>query len=293
METLVYVVLVVLMSEALAQDTVEKWESYKQDREANLTCGNKTWGKDNILYIIWTLNFKGKKLCKIQSNNKGHYNNTCLDDKSLINNTEGQPVLHIPHISYSDVGSYTCECPYYGGAVRYLYHVSVIAPPNVTSWIEMSGDRRLVVCRADRGSPAANISWAFTKNITNETVSESDGLISVESSVEVSAHEDPKNLSCIVSHPYWDEPQVFVPGNRTSQSTTGQNHSVVYATVAVSVVVCLALLIWGITKLHNLRNCQKSSSKTLSDEYVEEVEPYESYVQRVNSIYNSSRDLFA
>lgn len=286
MEWLVFVALV-LVSEAWGLDRVVNWTSFRQGEDVNLTCGNKTWTKDKIMYIIWTLNLK-HKTCKIRSNREGDVVNNCLDHKSLRNTTEGQPVLHIPHFSSSDVGNYTCDSAYTGGAVNYIYHVNVTAPPVVSSWIEAN----VAVCLAERANPAASITWSFTKNVSREDVWESDGLISVQSFVEVSADEDMHNLSCTVSHPYWDKPRVFVPELKTSQSTY-QNRPVIYITVGVSVAFCLILLLWGIKKLHNLRKCQKSSIKSPPEDYVEEVEPYDSYVQRVNSIYNSSRDLFA
>lgn len=292
MEMLAYVALVVLVSEAWAQERVVKTASFRHGQDVNLTCGDKTWtNMDKTMYIIWHLNLK-HKACEIRWSIEGDFVNNCSDHKSLRNTTEGQPILHIPHFSYADVGNYTCDWVYPGGAKHCIYCINITAPPNVSSWIERRGDRSVAVCRAERGSPGANISWTFTDNATVETVREPDGLVSVQSSVEVGAHEDPQNLSCIVTHPYWDKPRVIVPTLETSL-TASQNHSAVYVTVVISVVFCLALLLWGILKLHNLRKHQKSSSKSLPRDYVEEVEPYESYVQRVNSIYNSSRDLFA
>lgn len=291
MEMLAYVTLVVLVSEAWGLEREVKTASFRHGQDVNLTCGDKTWTKNKMIYIIWHLNLKDKA-CEIRSSLKGDIVNNCLDHKSLRNTTEGQPILHIPHFSYSDVGNYTCEWAYSGGAKNDIYYINITAPPNVSSWIERRGDRSVAVCRAERGSPGANISWTFTDSAATEMVRESDGLVSVQSSVEVGAHEDPQNLSCIVTHPYWEKPRVIVPKLETSL-TISQTHSAVYVTVVISVVFCLALLLWGILKLHNLRKHQKSSSKFPPRDYVEEVEPYESYVQRVNSIYNSSRDLFA
>uniref|UniRef100_A0AAV2K1Y7 Ig-like domain-containing protein n=1 Tax=Knipowitschia caucasica TaxID=637954 RepID=A0AAV2K1Y7_KNICA len=164
------------------------------------------------------------------------------------------------------------------------------APPEVSSWVEWRGGRRVAVCRAEGASPAANVSWLITGNATTKT-SESDGLITMETTVELPTPEQAQNISCTVTHPYWDEPHVIRPDFSPRQAMS-QNRTAVYATIAISVVFCLAMLVLGIKKVTHLRMNQ-NSSKSPSVEEVEEVEPYESYVQRVNSIYNSSRDLFA
>ncbi|KAK7882494.1 hypothetical protein WMY93_028668 [Mugilogobius chulae] len=217
-----------------------------------------------------------------------HSKNDCNDHKVLRNSTEGRSILHIPNFSYNDVGNYSCDTAYHGGFISRLNYVSIIAPPEISSWVEQSGDMTVAKCRAERASPPANISWTFTGNVTMETVLDSDGNITVTSSVVVNTAEEALNMSCIITHPYWDKPQVIVTNSSRSQASS-QSRPAVYATVSV-MLFCLVLLVLGMIKLKNSRRNQKSSKSPV--DYVEEVEPYASYVQRVNSIYNSSRDLF-
>ncbi|KAJ8388399.1 hypothetical protein AAFF_G00134250 [Aldrovandia affinis] len=75
----------------------------------------------------------------------------------------------------------------------------------------------------------------------------------------------------------------------------------VWIIILLGAVSFVAAILTGlfITRKHlgKLRNCCKSKisapppPKTPQIQDVEEVEPYASYVQRVNSIYNSSADL--
>ncbi|XP_033843306.1 cell surface glycoprotein CD200 receptor 1-A isoform X2 [Periophthalmus magnuspinnatus] len=284
---LLHVALVVLVSEAWGAEEGVKYASFRLGEEADLTCEDAVRTDNKILFVIWHLNQTDKN-CEIGQKNGVNDRDTCNDGKLLRNGTKGKLVLHIPKFSYSDVGNYSCSFAFSGGAVNFIYHINITAPPKISSWVESRGDRRVVVCRAERASPVANISWGVTGNVTVETERGPDGLITVESSVEVNTLEEAQNTSCTIRHVYWDEPRVIVPNINNSQAIS-QNLPVVYTTILISVVFCLGLLVLGIKKVIDLRMNQNSSK---SVDYVEEVEPYESYVQRVNSIYNSSRDLF-
>lgn len=64
----------------------------------------------------------------------------------------------------------------------------------------------VAVCRAERGNPAANISWSFTGNSEPETsLSVSEGFVTAESILKLPEGMNPENLSCIIQHPSWDQ----------------------------------------------------------------------------------------
>ncbi|XP_072300135.1 cell surface glycoprotein CD200 receptor 1-A [Eucyclogobius newberryi] len=231
-------------------------------------------------------------MCEIRCSIEGDYKDTCQDHKVLRNNTEHRTLLHIPNFTYSDVGNYSCETPYTGGAENILYHINIIAPPNISLRLEPSGDKMVAVCKAERASPAASIYWSLTSNHTMKTTTESDGLITVTSTVEINTPEEAQNMSCNITHPYWDQPRVVLVQNTNNSQRISQNWPVIYTTIVISVLFCLAMLIFGIKKVIHLR-MKQTSSKPPPMDYVEEVEPYACYVQRVNTIYNSSREMFA
>lgn len=286
---LVQVVFIVLVSAAWSLERVVQYKAFKQGKDVNLTCGDKTL--DKIMYVIWKLNMTNK-FCDINFNNNGQNQDHCKDGKSLSNTSVPQPFLRIPSFKFTDVGVYTCETAYFGGLDSYIIYVNITAPPRLSARIEWRDDEKVAVCRAERGRPAANISWTFTSNCSVKTEVDSDGLITVESSVKISKDMNEKDVNCTISHPYWNEMQMIVPELLKSQ-LLGHYDYRVYVTIAFSVVCCLSLLFLGTRKLINLRRCHRSSSpKVPTIEEVEEVEPYASYVQRRNSIYNSSRDLF-
>ncbi|KAL7384690.1 hypothetical protein ABVT39_006836 [Epinephelus coioides] len=253
--------------------------------EANLTCSNKTWNE--TIFVTWTLTLKNKnKICRIAFT-PGDTSDYCNDGKSLQNTSRGQSYLHIPNFSNDDVGDYRCESVYNGGVDVYLMHVNITVPPTISMWLEHKDNKMVAVCRAAGGKPAANISWSHAGNsLSVET--NSHGFLTVESRLELPEGMDTENLSCVVRHQYWEEkrsiklpkagyvPRLFIIGG-------------------VVIIVLLAGVLFFIQQKLILRRCKKSvtsPSKPPPTEDVEEVEPYASYVQRVNSIYNSSADLF-
>lgn len=68
----------------------------------------------------------------------------------------------------------------------------------------------VAVCRAERGKPAANISWSQAGRI-EETLLEHGGFVTVESRLELLQGTDTENLTCLINHPYWTDQQTLVP----------------------------------------------------------------------------------
>ncbi|XP_074550739.1 cell surface glycoprotein CD200 receptor 1-A [Halichoeres trimaculatus] len=258
-----------------------------------MTCSNKTW--DKILYVTWKIFLEYKKKdCLISSAHDGQSNDTCRDGKSLRNTPKSQSYLHIPNFSHEDVGVYKCQSPFKGGSDDVLINVALTVPPEISLRFMHEGNRTVAVCKAEGGSPAANISWSLDGNSSAVQRLHSPGLYTVESRLVLPEGEDEKNLSCFIRHPYWEEGKVLSEhetGHKTGRIPWLHILSVVTLTVFLASLVFIAQ-----KKLRILRPCQppvNPSSKSPPREDVEEVEPYASYVQRENTIYNSSADLFA
>ncbi|XP_068185841.1 cell surface glycoprotein CD200 receptor 1-A [Antennarius striatus] len=261
--------------------------------DVNLTCSHKTW--EETFYVIWKLNLTNK-YCNIAFNDDGRHQNSCNDGKSLRNTSSAQSYLHISNFSFNDVGTYDCDSAYKGGNERYRFNISIsvpqsISPPSISSWIEQRDNKLVAVCKAERGKPAANITWSHMLNPTPvESLSDSSGLFTVESRLELPEGVDLEKLSCAIHHPYWPEEKTLLPKLRKGNALW------IYITIAVVVFVVLIGIIFVVRKTRILRRCQQSNNPTppkcSPSDNVEEVEPYASYVQRVNSIYNSSAELF-
>ncbi|XP_037646308.1 cell surface glycoprotein CD200 receptor 1 isoform X2 [Sebastes umbrosus] len=283
-----YAAVIFLLSEAWRVDAVVRNAAFHLGSEANLTCSNKTWNK--MLFIVWTIEMKSIKPCVISSDNS-RSDDDCIDGKSLRNTSRNLSYLHIPNFSERDVGVYKCESVYSGGNDLYVIHVDIIVPPNISAWLEPTGSEMTAVCKAERGKPAANISWSHMGNIMTVETNSPDGYITVESRLKLLEGMDTANLSCAIRHPYWDGEKVVV----LPQNYEKGYFPWLYVIIVVIVVILAGSLFFAIKKLITLRRCRQSvtpPSKSPPLDDVEEVEPYASYVQRVNSIYNSSADLF-
>uniref|UniRef100_A0A3B5MPC6 Ig-like domain-containing protein n=1 Tax=Xiphophorus couchianus TaxID=32473 RepID=A0A3B5MPC6_9TELE len=186
---------------------VNRKEVFNLGSDARLICSNRTQTK--AIFVIWDIELK-HKTCKISFSNEGQNINTCDDGKSIQNSTD-QSFLHIPNFSASDVGAYRCESAYTGGNENYKIAVGVTAPPAVSAWLERRDKKIVAVCRAERGNPAANISWSVIGNHSVTQQNDRDGFVTVKSELEVPEYIDPENLTCIVQHQFWKREKTFIP----------------------------------------------------------------------------------
>uniref|UniRef100_A0A1A8F2P8 CD200 receptor 1-like n=2 Tax=Nothobranchius korthausae TaxID=1143690 RepID=A0A1A8F2P8_9TELE len=280
-------IMVVFLSKSWSLESVNRKQVFNLGSSVNLTCSSRTWNE--TLFVIWNLDLK-HKTCKISYCNDGRNDDTCNDGKLLQNTTAGQSYLHILNISAEDVGLYRCESAYAGGNANYKINVTIAVPPTVSAWLERRGNKMFAMCRAAGGNPAANISWSLTGNsVSVEKLPGSDGFAAVESELELLEGMNPENLRCIIKHQFWDQERSLVPEPREGQDSARDYKLWIFLLVVGVIFVLLAAFIVLLLKKVKLsRRCQHvdtlNKSPTIED--VEEVEPYASYVQRVNSIYN-------
>ncbi|XP_041663809.1 cell surface glycoprotein CD200 receptor 1-A-like isoform X2 [Cheilinus undulatus] len=277
--------MILIISQAWSQEPGIRNVSFNQGSAVNLTCSNKTW-KDTM-FVTWEIN----KQCRIAFLPGGESVDTCNDGKSLRNTSSFQSYLHIPKFSKKDEGVYKCESPYKGGIEYVIYHVAMTVPPYVSMWLEPKNNNVVAVCTAKGGNPAANISWNHEGNASSVVTPDANELYSVESRLTLPKGFDTKSVRCIVRHPCWELERIFVLHDIAPVPW------LLILTVVIITGLLAGLLFILQKKLRILRQCQQlehsnSPSKPPPTEDVEEVEPYASYVQRVNSIYNSSADLF-
>ncbi|XP_028847427.1 cell surface glycoprotein CD200 receptor 1-A isoform X4 [Denticeps clupeoides] len=257
-------------------------ELFKLGENASLSCINKTWNQ--IIYILWRVSMNGVN-CSITKEAHGPVYSSCSNRVTLYNKTSGESQLHIAHFQLSDEGT---------------YHLS----PVLSAQLYSNGSHRFAVCSAHGGKPAANVSWEVwwsSPTITVQVRSEADTSSNITAWLELPDNVTRGNISCIATHTSWlDRRSVTLNLNEKQPS----NVIVLLCTVGVTLGSGLLLLI--ATKfLYNMRKmriCSKSNLSQNTDsksaqvkrksQEVEEVEPYASYVQRVNSIYNSSADLY-
>ncbi|XP_032424618.1 cell surface glycoprotein CD200 receptor 5-like [Xiphophorus hellerii] len=211
-------------------------EVFNLGSDARLICSNRTQTK--AIFVIWDIELKDKT-CNISFSNEGLNINTCNDGKSIQNSTD-QSFLHIPNFSASDVGAYRCESAYTGGNENYKIAVGVTAPPAVSGWLERRDKKIVAVCRAEKGNPAANISWSIRLYHSVTQQNDPDGFVTVESRLEIPQHIDAKYLTCNIRHQFWEREKILMPKFREFQQWI--------RIVVVFIIIILGLLIFALKK---------------------------------------------
>ncbi|KAM4731147.1 cell surface glycoprotein CD200 receptor 1 [Anableps anableps] len=277
---MMWIYILIFLTESWGVAAVNRKAVFNLGSDANLTCSLKTWTK--TMFVIWNIELK-HKTCRISFSKESYNTDSCNDGKSIRNTSTDQSYLHIPKFSASDIGVYTCESVYTGGNENYKIEVDVTAPPGVSAWLERRGNKMVAVCRAERGNPAANISWSPAGNHSVTQQNDPDGFVTVESQMELPEDTDRENLTCIVWHQFWNQERTYIP-----KFTEGLSLLYFIPVFGIIFIILVGFSVFGLKKAIFARQCQQAStpSKPPPIEDVEEVEPYASYVQRENSIYN-------
>ncbi|KAJ8013176.1 hypothetical protein DPEC_G00050560 [Dallia pectoralis] len=286
------VICLLAVSATWGRDTVSRSEEAREGQNISLMCSNNTWNE--MLYIIWKINIAGSA-CKVAFSNVNDVD-TCNDGKKVLNTTRGETYLHIPEFSVRDEGVYQCQSAYNGGENNQDITVTIIAPPKVSSWLEWNAGSKRAVCLAEGGKPAPSISWRNTWNTSISPKNTSDPN-QVKSVLVLPEDFNAENLTCAVTHPYWTHAHISTPKVHKDHLVSPDLSVPIISTVTILTCVIIMATLGGLYfKLKQrckLRLATPADSKAQQpQDCAEEVEPYASYVQRVNSIYNSSADLF-
>ncbi|XP_054644251.1 cell surface glycoprotein CD200 receptor 1 isoform X2 [Dunckerocampus dactyliophorus] len=270
---------------SLVWETWINYTSFNVGSDVKLKCSDKSW--QELIYVIWTVALIHKQ-CRIANSISGGLQNNCNDGKTLRNTSMAQPYLHIPDFSSRDVGLYKCELVYSGGSTTCNISVSITVPPRISSWLEWGDDNSMVaVCKAEEGKPAATITWSHMGNFSSvEKQQSSNGFFSVESRLKLpEGARTVENVTCIIRHLYWQSEKKLRP-----KPPKGLPYNVMCILIVVAILMVLAGFLIFAHKKKIMPRCLPGSRSTLKPqpEVGEEVEPYATYVQRVNSIYNSN-----
>ncbi|XP_018584017.2 cell surface glycoprotein CD200 receptor 1-A-like [Scleropages formosus] len=290
--TCVYMTLCITCS--LTQE--QRKEYFDLNSSVNLTCISKNLS--SILHNIWKIHINNFK-CVIASAIDEDEKDTCKDGKVLHSMNNGESYLHIPRFTKKDEGLYHCETVYRGG--RHSAEIKVYARASLSISTRLDADHRVAVCSATGAPPGVSISWRTSWNSTgNQNCTPNpDGTFDMESRVSLPDGVNKTDLECIVTHPDWNKNHteiLHVPSLLRSSQHLWQ-----WIIISVCSVCFLTGVLTGLyvtrKNLSKIRSCKFSFPRPppphtmVKPQDVEELEPYASYVQRVNTIYNSSAEL--
>ncbi|KAK6487026.1 cell surface glycoprotein CD200 receptor 2-like [Huso huso] len=223
----------------------EEFISIKLGEKINLSCTNRTWS--TMLYDTWGLT-NTDKTCRIAHSNSEPPVNNCNDGRILINTTEGRSQLHIPPFNYTYEGIYKCQTAFQHGSHTTVFNVSAIVQPEISGRIEYSTNNNngVAVCEASNGRPNANISWTSDENVTEKITYNRNRTFTVESRRIIPYNTSMGNVTCIVSHPYWNESQTYtIPYRRGTEPSKESQWIVLFALIGffLGYIVCIIVFL--------------------------------------------------
>ncbi|XP_034778551.2 cell surface glycoprotein CD200 receptor 2-like [Acipenser ruthenus] len=223
----------------------EKFISIKLGEEINLSCTNRTWS--TMLYDTWGLT-NTDKTCRIAHSNSEPPVNNCNDGRILINTTEGRSQLHIPPFNYAYEGIYKCQTAFQHGSHTTVFNVSAIVQPEISGRIEYStnDNHDMAVCEASNGRPNASIAWTSDENVADKIIYNRNRTFTVESRRIIPYNTSMGNVTCIVSHPYWNESQTYtIPYRRGTEPSKESQWIVLFALIGffLGYIVCIIVFL--------------------------------------------------
>ncbi|XP_035170799.1 cell surface glycoprotein CD200 receptor 1-A-like [Oxyura jamaicensis] len=251
---------------------------------AVMTCPTKT----DATMVTWKISPKMGGPCNLgyrADQNKTDKTN-CSDRVNCKFQPEQSYALEIRQVGMADEGNYSCEVVNQEGNFHQTYQLTVLVPPRLSLYCD---NHRNAVCEAAAGRPAAEISWVPENNSMTRTDSHDNGTVTVLS--RFTAHStNRKTVTCIVYHATLNE-------TKSIACSSPQSNLILYISIALGFLIIITFMaVIYYFKLHGCRLCHKteppdtSLTHSLQDDTTE-VEPYTTYVQKENTIYNSVSDL--
>ncbi|XP_049680511.1 cell surface glycoprotein CD200 receptor 1 isoform X3 [Accipiter gentilis] len=252
-----------------------------------LTCPSKS----NITMVTWKISPKVGGPCTLgyrADQNKTDRTN-CSDSMNWKFRPDRDPALEIRQVGIDHEGNYTCEVVGTEGNFHKTYHLTVLVPPRLTMYCDDHGNP---VCKAVAGKPAAQILWVLESNSTPKEEGHDNGTVTVLSTFTAYS-TNVTNTTCIVSHEAGNQSMTIAchpPDNN------GFILPVSITLCFLSIIIFMAVIYYF--KLHSERLCLKTKPPETAPTHspqddTMEVEPYTTYVQKENVIYNSVSDLTA
>ncbi|XP_063812786.1 cell surface glycoprotein CD200 receptor 1-like isoform X2 [Pseudophryne corroboree] len=244
---------------------------------------------DKLLMVTWKLHRLDRSHCYmsvIREENQT-YNN--CSNRMRLKLGGNRVSLRIDNSTISDEGNYTCEIVNQTGTYSSTVTLQVLAEPLVLITLSQSGS---LECRAIGGNPAAGISWTSESynDIKSRNYTEGNRTTTVISTYRP-RDGNVTEATCVVSHPTFTDP---VRRTITIPVVGEYNIWWVSAPILILVFAIVIIMSWQHTRLRPCLGMEKDNTEDVQENpnvIIEEVEPYASFTQKVNTIYNSTNEL--
>ncbi|XP_063298266.1 cell surface glycoprotein CD200 receptor 2-like isoform X1 [Pelobates fuscus] len=254
--------------------------------EAVLSCGHDPG--NSLIVLNWIVELTDQPQCTISYDTEDNKTQNNCSKRIKLDNLS----LHIFDSKPIDDGFYRCEISDPTGVFSMTFTLQVLVQPSLI--LELNSDGHLE-CLALGGNPAANISWSPEPQYGNTTEKRMSNMTWATVSTYTKENISVSNMTCVISHPTFAEDK-FMTMNDTDRSIPLW---VVLATVIfiISTIILGWLIFW---QRSNIRKCLRvdkpntasvNQGRDNAQQNTEEVEPYASFTQKINTIYNSTPQL--
>ncbi|XP_034623564.1 cell surface glycoprotein CD200 receptor 1-A-like [Trachemys scripta elegans] len=248
----------------------------------NLTCHKVS--RVDLVLVTWKIRPRIGNHCTLayRTDENKTYRTNCSERMDWKSSPDTNSALQIQQVTLTDEGYYSCETANSDGTFIQTYTLTVLVPPVVTLTCDSNGT---ALCKAAAGKPAAQVSWDPNRDPRTELENHTDGTVTVLSIY--SPRET--SITCLVSHPAWHTSQ-----SKECQSDNGNMFLQYFAISAGLLGILFILALIFLCKLRHGRICYKSkipesapTHNVQDSNEQQELEPYASYVQKENMIYNT------
>uniref|UniRef100_A0A8B9VAE9 Ig-like domain-containing protein n=1 Tax=Anas zonorhyncha TaxID=75864 RepID=A0A8B9VAE9_9AVES len=228
--------------------------------------------RTGVTMVTWKISPKIGGPCTLgfRADQKRVDRTNCSDNVKSEFKPEQFYALEIQQVGMADEGNYSCELVNQEANFYLMYQLTVLVPPRLSLY--------------SAGRPAAEILWVPENSSTTEIDSHDNGTVTVLS--RFTAHStNRKTVTCKVYHATLNE-------TMSTDCSSSQGDLILYITIALGFLIIITFMaVIYYFKLHGCRYVQQSAKVNLSCDDTTEVEPYTTYVQKENTIYNSVSDL--
>ncbi|XP_067402478.1 LOW QUALITY PROTEIN: cell surface glycoprotein CD200 receptor 1 [Emydura macquarii macquarii] len=281
----------ILLTISVAMVTMDNIGIFKIAGSSVHLTSHKISGK-NLVSVIWKIGTNGTHCLLSYSAHDNITFRNCSERMDWKCSPDTDCALQIQKVTLNDEGCYICETVDNEGTFIQNYHLTVLVPPEVTL---TCNSNLTAVCKAAAGKPAAWISWDPNGDARNQSETHTNGTKTVLSTYTISSPKE-TNITCVVSH---------LAGNISqSKECPSENGNTFlqflwyFATSASLLGILFILAFIFFCKVHRGRICYKPKSPETAPTHnmqdsneQRELEPYASYIQKENVIYNTVYDV--
>uniref|UniRef100_A0A8C5S6B3 CD80-like immunoglobulin C2-set domain-containing protein n=1 Tax=Laticauda laticaudata TaxID=8630 RepID=A0A8C5S6B3_LATLA len=237
---------------------------------------------------VWKVNFNSGLHCHLsfKRENNTIARNCSKDIMDWVSRPEEDSAVQIKSFQTSSEGIYRCFIATAKGMLNHEYELSLSISPQVS----LTHANGTAVCKAAAGKPAAGISWNPPGDSENVTEIFPNGTNTVISTYNMNNVNKDK-LTCIISHP--------TGGTSLILTQSGENEKkesyimiILYSCLTGLLGILgfsLSIYLWRFCgsskrKINATTNIETISGQTIQ----EDVEPYATFVQVENVIYDKA-----